>query len=146
MKVISKLCTVLFLMSSCAVGQKVNKYSAGYTFWYTQYYKDVAELTRNDSVTINGTVVNPIEKKTMQPMVVQFINHWAKEPEMGVFAYCDKNGNFTIKIRRGDYDITASDGSLSNSFSIQSMGTLGSEMNLKIYTQKMVMSKFLTYE
>ena len=42
-------------------------------------------------------------------MNVQFINTMVEDPGMGQFAYCDKNGNFTIKLPRGSYEISASD-------------------------------------
>lgn len=45
----------------------------------------------------------------MGTMNVQFINTMVEDPGMGQFAYCDKNGNFTIKLPRGSYEISASD-------------------------------------
>lgn len=141
-----KLCGVLFLLASCAVRQKVNTYSAGYSYWYTQHFKDTEEYYRKDSVTIKGTVIKPKLKDYMGTMTVQFIKTLTKEPDMGVFAECDKSGNFTIKIPRGDYDISASDGVVLGGVFIQGLGSIGNEVTLKLYTQKIVLSPLFIHE
>ena len=135
-----KLCGVLFLLASCTVRQKVNTYSAGYSYSYTQHFQDTEEYDRKDSVTINGTVIKPKLKDYMGTMTVQFIKSMTKEPDMGVFAECDKNGNFTIKLPRGSYEISASDEVVFGSVFIQNLGYLGDEMTLKLYTQKIILS------
>lgn len=141
-----KLCGALFLLASCAARQKVNTYSAGYSHYYTQHFKDTEEYYRKDSVTIKGKVIKPKLKDYSRTMTVQFIKAMTKEPDLSVFAECDKNGNFTIKVPRGDYDISASDEVVFGSVFIQGLGSLGNEVTLTLYTQKIILSPLFTHK
>ena len=144
MKNIISIILLSLLFTACTTKNKIYKYGASYTFWYTSTFKEVEEYYKKDSVTISGRVIQPTE--ITQVVSVSFRNVGQSIYEKDKTAYCDRKGKFSIKLKRNSYDIFVSSPSISTGFFIDKLGHIGDSVALDIYPQKQAWSRLFTYE
>lgn len=126
---------LLAVLSSCTVLNRRKDKGFGASYSYT--YSDT--ITEGDSLLVTGRVVDPTGiYKTPPGIVVTFTpfdpppaNEIAKDEHV----WCDNAGNFTVKLKKDNYDIYASNPQCQASFVIYGLGQSGNSLHLEIHMQ-----------
>jgi len=95
-------------------------------------YKYLTSEKEGDSVLLVGKVHSP-EKRSST--IVEFRSRSMSDSEMGLFAYCNENGNFEIKLKKDSYDIYTNNDKFEIGIWLRDIGYYGNKVELRIYPQ-----------
>jgi len=124
---------VFAVLSSCTLynGRKDKGYGASYRYTYTD------TTTEGDSLLVTGRIIDPIGRKYEAPygIVVEFSRKSLQEEAENMYVWCDTAGHFTIKLKKGTYDISTGHSLAEASFVVYDLGRSGNVADMEIHMQ-----------
>jgi len=95
-------------------------------------YKYLSSEKVGDSVLLVGKVYSPA--KTI-PTVIEFRSRSTPDSELGLYAYCNENGDFEIKLKKDSYYIYAINDKFEIGIWLRDIGYYGNKVELLLYPQ-----------